>query len=427
MVIMDDLNLAGFDFLRILWCDNANLIRAKALRINREAQDLIVGISAAQQAVPVMYDGVVEGAGLDPVGEVYLIADRDTITPLPYSAGHARAMADMIKDGKPWECSPRGFLKKMINRATGKDVEIKAAFENEFYLLDLENHPADETFFASTQGMDQNMELVEEMVWALEEQGMMVEQYYPEAGPGQQEITLKYTNSLQAADNQIAFRETIRAVAFQNDFQVSFLPKMFRGKSSNGCHLHLSLWRGDDNITPGDDGGLSEVASHFVAGIIQHLPALMALTTPTTNSYWRIVPQNWAGAYQCWGYDNREAAIRVVTDLDGINRQFEFKTVDATSNPYLALGCVVAAGIDGLENKIELAPPVQEDPALLSDSIRLPKSLDKSLYYLEEDIVLLDALGPELSRAYLAVKRAELDATKKMTLDDEVNLLKDKY
>jgi glutamine synthetase len=376
-----------------------------------------------------MYDGVIADSGLGPVGEVYLQADLDTITPLPYSPGHARAMADMIKDGQPWECSTRGFLKKMIKKLKNHDLEIKASFENEFYILDNENKPLDDSFFASTLSMDKNRKLVREIVRALEAQDMIVEQYYPEAGPGQHEITLKYAQALMAADNQIKFRETINAVALQYGLQASFLPKLFSDKSGNGTHLHLSLWKDGVNLTPGEQG-LSEIAAYFIAGILHHLPALLAITAPTTNSYRRIIPQNWAGAYQCWGYDNREAGIRVVTDSDGLNKQFELKAVDATSNPYLALGCVLAAGMDGISNQMKLPPSVQVDPALIPENerpTRLPENLRKSLTFLEEDSCIIDAMGKPLARAYLAVKHAELEATKSKCLKEEVKLLKNKY
>jgi glutamine synthetase len=425
--INDDYNIEQIKFLRILWCDNANLIRSKALRMKKK-QDLLVGISAGQLAVPVMYDGIVDDAGFGPVGEVYLKADTETITPLPYSPGHARAMGDMTLNGKTWECCPRGFLKKMINKLKDLDLTLKASFENEFYLLDTDGSPVDETFFSSTQSLDMHKSLMEDVVEALELQNLTVEQFYSEAGPGQMELTIKYSDPLKAADSQIIYRETIRAIAFKHGHITSFLPKIFSGKSGSGCHLHLSLWRDGKNITGMKNGGISNLTSHFIAGILHHLPSLMAVTTPTTNSYRRIIPRNWAGAYQCWGYDNREAAVRVVTDPEGFNSQFEFKTVDATSNPYLALGCVIAAGIDGIKQKIDLPDPIQKDPASVElDVPRLPKSLDKSLASLKNDKILLDALGHDLSRAYLAVKKAEWDVTKKMCLKEEVKLLKNKY
>ena len=203
-------------FIRILWCDNANIIRAKALHINTlknmdSDNELSVGISRAQQGVPVMYDGVVDGSGLDPVGEITLKGDLSTLTNIPYAPGHSRVMGDMIENGEVWGNCPRGFLKRMIFDAQEEGLEIKSAFENEFYLLKAgENHndyePSDSTPFASTYSMDQSVDVIGEIVESLIAQNINVEQYYPESGPGQHEITVKYDNALQSADNQIVFQ-----------------------------------------------------------------------------------------------------------------------------------------------------------------------------------------------------------------------------
>jgi glutamine synthetase len=348
-------------------------------------------------------------------------------------------MGDMMKDGYPWEYCPRDFLKRMANDAEKNDLEIKGAFENEFYLLkkgDQGIEPVENTVFASTYSMDINQLLIGEIVNALLDQGMIVEQYYPESGPGQQEITVRFSNALRVCDNQIAFRETVRAMANKHGFLASFLPKIFPDKSGSGSHVHISLWQNGENILSElkNGYGLSETAGRFIAGILDHLPALMAITTPITNSYRRIIPHNWCGAYICWGIGNREAAIRIVSETDHKIRHFEFKTIDASSNPYLALGSIIAAGMDGLKNELELPPPVQLDPGYLSDDEmekykvkRLPSTLAEAISNLEKDDVIMDALGDNLSKAYLEVKKAEWNFMKDFSLDDEVKLLLEKY
>ena len=439
---MQTLDAAGVRFVRILWCDNANIIRGKAVHRGTVSEYLKhgVGISAAQQAIPVMYDAPVPGSGLGPVGEVRLVPDWDTFTPLPYAPGHARVIGDMVKDGYPWNLCPRNFLKTMVAEAQREGLEVIAAFENEFYLLRQTPDgvvPADETVFASTLAMDLHQEVIDEMVEALVEQGMLVEQYYPESGPGQQEISVLYTHALGAADQQIAFRETVRAIALQHNLKASFLPKIFADKAGSGCHLHLSLWQDGQNLLPNleADGGLSEVARRFIAGILHHLPALMALTTPSTNSYRRIRPHFWSGAFRCWGMDNREAAVRVPSNPEEINpTHFELKTVDASANPYLALGSVIAAGLDGVRHCLELGEPVAVDPGHMTESERstrgielLPTNLGESIEQLSNDKVLLDALGTELTQAYLAVRKAEWEVMKDLELEEEVKLLLERY
>ncbi len=440
--LLQTLDAAGVRFVRILWCDNANIIRGKAVHRGTLSEYLKhgVGISAAQQAIPVMYDTPVPGSGLEPVGEVRLVPDWDTLTPLPYAPGHARVIGDMVKDGYPWNLCPRNFLKTMVAEAESEGLEVIAAFENEFYLLRQTPDgvvPADETVFASTLAMDLHQGVIDEIAEALVEQGMLVEQYYPESGPGQQEISILYTHALGAADQQIAFRETVRAIALQHNLKASFLPKIFADKAGSGCHLHLSLWQDGQNLLPNleADGGLSEVARRFIAGILHHLPALMALTTPSTNSYRRIRPHFWSGAFRCWGMDNREAAVRVPSNPEEISpTHFELKTVDASANPYLALGAVIAAGLDGVRHCLELGEPVAVDPGHMTESERstrgielLPTNLGESIEQLSNDKVLLDALGTELTQAYLAVRKAEWEVMKDLELEEEVKLLLERY
>ncbi|MGQ4647981.1 glutamine synthetase family protein [Lyngbya aestuarii] len=440
--LLQNLDELGIRFVRFLWCDNANIIRAKAVH-RVSLSDYIkhgVGISAAQQAIPVMYDAPVPGSGLGPVGEVRLVPDWNTFIPLPYAPRHARVMGDLIKDGQPWNLCPRQFLKTMIAEAESEGFEVIAAFENEFYLLQQTSEgiaPADQTVFASTLAMDLHRSVIDEIAEALLEQGMFVEQYYPESGPGQQEISILYTHALPAADQQIAFRETVRAIALQHHLKASFLPKIFADQAGSGCHLHLSLWQAGENLLPNlqGDGGISPVASHFMAGILHHLPALMALTTPSPNSYRRIRPHCWSGAFRCWGMDNREAALRVPSNPEFLSpTHFELKTVDATANPYLALGTIIAAGLDGIRTSLELGESVTVDPGNLSEAERtalgiepLPTNLGESIKQLSRDQVILEALGTELAQAYLAVRQAEWEAMQDLELEEEVKLLWERY
>jgi glutamine synthetase len=171
---------------------------------------------------------------------------------------------------------------------------------------------------------------------------------------------------------------------------------------------------------PGDARGLSEVAYHWIGGLLAHLPALVALTCGSVNSYRRLAPQTWSSAFVCWGMDNREAAVRVPSrmwGLDEASTNLELKPSDATGNPYLALGAYIHAGLDGLRNKLDPGRPVDVDPAALSSRTRsrrgierLPESLGAALDALEADELLMEALGPLRRTAYLAVKRSEVAA-----------------
>ncbi|MBF2022435.1 MAG: glutamine synthetase [Hydrococcus sp. C42_A2020_068] len=440
--ILNLLDRANINFVRLLWCDNGNVIRGKAVHVKRLSEYFVrgVGISAAQQAIPVMYDAPAANSGLGPVGEVRLVPDWNTLTVLPYAPGHARAMGDLVKDGRPWSCCPRDFLKRAIAAAADERIEVRAAFENEFYLLRPAVEkivPADTTVFASTLSMDLQQPVIDEIAAALIDQGLIVEQYYPESGPGQQEISVLYKDALTAADQQIVFRETVKAIARNRDLIASFLPKIFAEGAGSGCHLHLSLWRDGNNILPYGDkpGQLSPLASQFVAGLLAHLPALMAITTPSPNSYRRILPHSWSGAFRCWGFDNREAAIRVPTNPDPPSpTHIEYKTSDASANPYLALGAVIVTGLDGIRRGLELPEPVTVDPGNLSDSerekrgiSRLPSNLGVAIAHLQRDDLLLGALGDDLAKAFLAVRSCEWEEMKTWEFGKEVQLLLERY
>jgi glutamine synthetase len=432
----------AIQFVRILWCDNANIIRAKAFHTHflTDHQTQGIGISAAQQAIPVMVDAVVPHSGLSPVGEAWLQPDWSTLNPLPYSPGHARVMGNLMYQGQPWEFCPRGFLRRMLAQAEDLGFQVKAAFENEFYLLEPNANspvPADSTPFASTLAIDLNYAVINDIAAALIAQGIQVERYYAESGHGQHEFAIRYTDALAAADQQIAFRETVRGVALRHNLRASFLPKLFADQAGSGCHLHLSLWQSGHNILPSYEtpGELSTTARSFVAGILHHLPALMALTTPSSNSYRRLQPHFWSGAYRCWGTDNREAALRVPSNPTLPSpTHLELRTIDASANPYIALGGTIAAGLDGIRQSLELGEPAATDPGHLSEEDRqrlgidrLPQNLGEAIAHLSQNEILQKALGTELSQAYLAVRKAEWEALKDFSLEQEIKLLMDKY
>jgi glutamine synthetase len=436
---------AGIKFVRILWCDNANVIRAKAAHVDylEDYIDNGVGITMAQMALPVMYDSVVAETGLGPIGEIRLMPDWSTLTFLPYAPGQAQVLSDMVisETGNVWEHCPRGFLGRQIQELEKQGLSLKVVFENEFYLLrkTAEGNlvPSDDTVFSATGSMNIHCELINALADALISQGLEVEGYYPESGPGQQEVNIRYVEAAQAADRQIIYRETVRGVATRHGLIASFLPKLFEDKAGSGCHLNFSLWRNAENIS-GDDQqatGISLEAGAFISGILDHLPALTAVTIPSKTSYRRIRPHFWAGAFRSWGHQNREAAVRVSKNKAGTRAsRFELKTVDATANPFMALGAFIAAGLDGLRRDLTLPEEVSMDPALMSEDQRktrgidlLPQNLGAAIAALRNDDVLQNAMGPDLARSYIAVRQNEWDNLKDLSLEEEVALLAERY
>ena len=430
---------AGIRFVRVVTCSTANVIRSKAANVDclDDVFEHGVGVTAALPALPVMYDAVVQESGLGPVGEIRLMPDWETLQLVPYASGHAQVIGDLMLDGQPWPLDPRYFLRRMVADASRAGFQAQAGYELEFYLLDANRRPADDTVFAATLGMDVAHRLIGDIVDALAGQDILVQQFYPEAGPGQYELPLAPADPLTTADRMVYARQTLHAVARQAGMRAVLLPKVFDDQAGSGAHCHFSLWREGRNVIgdPGAAHGLSAEAMSFVAGILDHLPALAALTVASRNSYRRLRPRTWSGAFRAWGTDNREAAVRVPS---GPNRtapsHIELKTSDASANPYLALGGIIAAGLDGLRRGLTPPAPVQEDPARLSEAQRsargvdpLPDSLEAAVGALERDPVLMEALGPDLARAYIAVKRFEWQALKDLPLAEEVSMLMERY
>lgn len=430
---------AGVELVRFLYVDHGGVVRGKATSRARLAERLQTGIGlvTGMQAMS-MLDELAPVAGLGPVGEIRLVPDPGSFVALPYAPGAAAMTADMVRlDGEPWEACPRAFLKRAVAELAAEGYALVAAFEPEFTLgrrvpgdgsAEPDRLvPVDQSLCFSTSGFGAAHDYALELVRALQAQGLVVEQYYPELGHGQQELSVRHAPALRAADNMVWYRETARGVAWRQGLWASLAPKPIPDQAGNGAHLHASLWEAGPDGGPGDRNalydaadprGLSALAYHWIGGLLAHLPALVALTCGSVNSYRRLVPQSWSSAFTCWGMDNREAAVRVPSrmwGLDEASTNLELKPSDATGNPYLALGAVIHAGLDGIHNKLDPGRPVDTDPATLSRATRrrrgierLPSSLGEALDALEADELLMEALGPLRRDAYLAVKRSEV-------------------
>ncbi|WP_211211908.1 glutamine synthetase family protein [Deinococcus apachensis] len=408
---------------RVLWCDNAGLTRAKSVTGATWPDTLRngVGISMGQQALPMMMDAVQPASGLSAVGEVRLVPDPDTLVALPYLPGIAAAIGDMrTLDGQAWGHCPRAFLKRQVAEAARLGFEVMASFENEYYLF-RGDEPLDHSTYATLAGFVPAHEVTLDILAALAAQGLTPEMYYPEAGPGQQEISITPARGVSAADRQVLFKATVNAVAVRHGLRASFAAKPVLTGAGSGCHIHLSLWREGRNAFHDSEGelGLSDVARHAIAGVLEHQAGLCALTVPTVNSYRRLEPGWWAGAYACYGLDNREASVRVASThllpgASGNSTNFELKTCDGAANPYLALGGLLASALDGVRRRLDPGPPLAVAPGALSDAEReergirpLPSSLPDAVAALRGDAVLLEALGPDLTRSFTAVREAE--------------------
>jgi glutamine synthetase len=425
--VVERAEAAGVKLVRFLYVDTDNIIRGKAASIERLADRLEggIGLTVAMQAMTMLdHLAVVEGMG--PVGEVRMVPDPATFVVAPYTPKTGVVHIDLMTlDGDLYEAYGRSFLKRMIERAASRGLEVMAAFEPEWSLARRDGEsftPLDESNCFATYGMQTAAPVILDIVEALAAQGIEVEQYYPELGWGQQELPISHAPALAAADRHIHYRETVRAVALNHGLYASFAPKPWSDQAGNGCHIHFSAWNRDRTENrfhdPGRPYGLSALATQFMAGVLDHLPALVALTCASVNSYRRLRPQMWSSAYRVWGPDNREAALRVASPLRGHvaeSTNVEIKAADSSSNPYIALGGLIAAGLDGIERNLELPDPAMADPHTLTDAQRrdmgadrLPSSLAAALENLNGDSVLTEAMGALLP-AYNAVKRLDVE------------------
>jgi glutamine synthetase len=420
---------AGLRFVRFVWCGNDGTVRAKATTVEHLGDRIRtgIGLTVALQALNGL-DHLATVEGMGPVGEIRLVPDTATFRVLPYAPRTGALQVDLVTlAGEPAPQCPRSFLKRMEERLAERGVVLRVAFENEFSLAvaaDGGFEPIDASLCFSTIGMTAAQDYVEALADALEQQGIGLEQYYAELGHGQQEISTAHAPALRSADAQILVREAIRGVAAQHGLVASLAPKPWPEAAGNGCHLHFSLWDAEGGRNRFHDENasdrLSAEARSFLAGVLEHLPGLCGLTAPSFNSYRRLIPQYWAGAFTCWGHDNREAPVRVPSVFWGMEEastNVELKAADASCNPYLAVGGLIAAGLDGMERGLEPPEPVEVDPAAIPEEerarrgiARLPATQAEALDALEADAILVEALGPVLAGSYLAVRRSEWDA-----------------
>ncbi|MDQ1245957.1 MAG: Glutamine synthetase [Actinomycetota bacterium] len=457
--------LADQRILRYLWVDNANVVRAKGVYLPtvrrglaadvaaapaaaatpevvdpstgdstlRDRLNRAVTISQAQFALPVVADAVVAEAGLLPTHDVWLVPDWESLRALPYAPGHAAVACDAYDGEQPWDHCPRGFLRRMVARAEAAGLHMRVGVEFEFVLLDGTAAeagravPADATVFAQDSALDRHQGLLDGITAALAAQGVEVAQVHAESAPGQLEVSLGHVAPLAAADAIVMARQTIHAVARAHGLVATFLPIVDPAAGGSGMHVHLS-------ITGEPEDGLGVNGASFMAGILEHLTGLLAVTAPTPMSFARFRPHFWVGAFLGWGVGNKEVPLRVVPGRSGAPRDVEFKAIDATANPYLALGCLLAAGVAGVEHGTVLPTAVEGDPGLLSAGERaargiapMPTDAQEVLDALAADSVLSGAMGQVMMAAYVAVKRAESAELEAMDPSDRVALLLERY
>jgi glutamine synthetase len=427
------------------------LVKSVPLRRFEEAVRFGVGLSPVF-SVFLVDDQITASPDIGgPTGDTRLMPDPDAVTPLASSPGWALAPADQRdQEGEPYPACTRTFARSMLDRLAGSGLELRGGYELEFFLgrrapaepgsPEPDPPPAHLGPAYSAIALVDVEPFATSLVRALEEQGTGVMQFHPEYSTGQLEVSVPHGPGISIADTNLVVRHTIRAVARAHGMAASFAPVVWAGLVGNGAHLHLSLWnRRGRNLFNGGRGpeGMTPEAEAFTAGVLAAMPALTAITAPSVVSYQRLQPHRWSGPWACWGRENREAALRFVTGMIGSRAEaanLEVKAIDPAANPYLALGAIIAAGIDGLERERTLPEPVTDDPASLTAARRralgirrLPSSLGAAIRELERSSMLREAMGDVLFHAFLATRRAERAAFEKMSAEDAVRAHRWRY
>jgi glutamine synthetase len=420
----------------------------KTVPIRRFAEAVRSGIGLSPVFSVFLVDDMITSAGElgGPAGDTRLMPDPGAAVALAASPGWAIAPVDQLdQEGEPYPACPRTFARRMLDRLASHGLELRGAYEHEFFLGrrpedDADPPPAHHGPAYGAIALSEVEPFATDLIRALEQQGTGVMQFHPEYSRGQLEVSIPHTSGIAVADDVIVLRHTVRAVARAYGLAASFAPTVFAGLVGNGMHVHVSLWnRRGRNVFHGGRGpeGMTADGEAFTAGVLEALPALTAVTAPSVASYDRLQPHRWSGPWACWGRENREAALRFVTGIVGTRpaaANLELKSMDGSANAYLALGAIVAAGIDGIERGLTLPDPVLVDPASLSTAKRkamgirqLPSSLGAAIKELERSTLLREAMGDVLFEAFLATRRAERDAYQGRDPEDVVRAHRWRY
>ena len=435
--VLSTIDEENIDFLRLQFTDILGTVKNVSVPARQAEKAFTEGI---------YFDGSsINGFVRIQESDMRLDPDPETFAVLPWRSkedgGAARLMCDVIdtSTGEPFSGDPRGVLKGAIERAEELGYTVNAAPEPEFFLFE-----EDEDGRATTKTNDAGgyfdlapkdlaSDVRRDIIFGLESMGFEIEASHHEVAQGQHEINFEYDDALSTADNVATFRAVVRAIAAEHGLHATFMPKPIARINGSGMHTHMSLFTedGENAFHDGDDEfDLSETAKQYVAGILEHAPAIAAVSNPTVNSYKRLVPGYEAPVYVAWSDRNRSALIRKPAARVPAASRIEARFPDPSCNPYLAFAALIHAGLDGIEQGMECDDPVRENIYEFDEAKReeygidtLPTNLGESLDALEADEVIQDALGEHVTEKFLEAKRAEFNDYRVSVSDWE----KDRY
>jgi len=377
----------------------------------------------------VMFDGSsIEGFTRIEESDMLLIPDLDTFVVFPWESDHGlvgRLICDIaLPDGSPFDGCPRSALRKIVRRAEEMGFAAMAGPEAEFFLFncDEDGKPIivthDRGSYFDLSPVDKGEEARRDVAMVLEAMGYEVEAAHHEVAPGQHEIDFKYADAVSTADNIVTFRFVVKKVALMHGLHATFMPKPLSSENGSGMHMNMSLFdlSGENAFNdPAGPYGLSEAARGFIAGLLDHARAFVAVTNPLVNSYKRLVPGYEAPINVAWSEKNRSPLIRVPA-ARGVQTRCEVRVPDPSCNPYLAMSVLLASGLDGIERGLECGAPVNRNIFEMSHRekrrlkiTQLPSNLSEALIHLSKDRVMKSALGDHIYTHFQLNKQREWD------------------
>jgi glutamine synthetase len=419
--ILEVIDDEDVDFLRLQFTDILGTVKNVSIPAGQAEKAFEEGI---------YFDGSsIDGFVRIQESDMRLEPDPATFAVLPWRDSDEVRTARLICDvhdsttEAPFAGDPRRVLKNAIDRAEDLGYTVNAGPEPEFFLFKETEDGEATTEFADTGGYfdlapkDLAQDIRGEIIYGLDEMGFEVEASHHEVAQSQHEIDFKYDDILTTADNVATFRAVVRAIAAQHDLHATFMPKPIPRINGSGMHTHLSLFTedGENAFHDGDDEfDLSATAKQFLAGILEHAPAITAVANPTVNSYKRLIPGYEAPVYVAWSDVNRSALVRKPAARVPAASRIELRSPDPSCNPYLAFATMIHAGLDGIENDLECPDPVRENIYEFDEEKRaeygidtLPENLGQAIDALEADDVVMDALGPHTGEKFVEAKRQE--------------------
>ena len=417
------------DIFRMVEEEDVEFIRLQFTDIFGTLKNIAITSSQLEKALDnkCMFDGSsVEGFVRIEESDMYLYPDYDTFEIFPWRPQQgkvARLICDVYTpDGKPFEGDPRWILKKTIKEANEMGYRFDVGPECEFFLFHTDDNGLPTTLSHEKAGYfdlgpnDLGENIRRDMVLTLEDMGFEIEASHHEVAPAQHEIDFKYDEALKTADNIQTFKMTVKTIAKRHGLYATFMPKPKFGISGSGMHINMSLATEEGkNIFADENGkiGLSDDAYHFIAGIMKHARGMSAITNPLVNSYKRLVPGYEAPVYIAWSAKNRSPLIRIPASR-GNGTRVELRNPDPTANPYLVLALCLAAGLDGIKNKIEVPDSVDCNIYEMTPGERraagienMPADLKEAVDCLVADEFLCSVLGEHITTKYVEAKMKE--------------------